>query len=191
MCYIKKGIKRLICQIYRLLRNYTCTFRAEKFGDFLHNSKGGLGMIAIGADHGGYKLKEEIKKYFEENNIDYEDYGTYSEERTDYPIYAKKVAEAMVTGNADKGILICRSGYGMTVVANKFKGVRAASVTSVAYAKAAKADDDINLLTLSGDNTTIKEAIEMINAWLETEFKGGRYKERLDMLEKTENENMK
>ena len=79
----------------------------------------------------------------------------------------------------------------MTVVANKFKGVRAASVTSVAYAKAAKADDDINLLTLSGDNTTIKEAIEMINAWLETEFKGGRYKERLDMLEKIENENMK
>ena len=129
--------------------------------------------------------------YFEENNIDYEDYGTYSEERTDYPIYAKKVAEAMVTGNADKGILICRSGYGMTVVANKFKGVRAASVTSVAYAKSAKADDDINLLTLSGDNTTIKEAIEMINAWLETEFKGGRYKERLDMLEKIENENMK
>ena len=133
-------------------------------------------MIAIGADHGGYRLKEEIKKYFEENSIEYEDYGTYSEERTDYPIYAKKVAEAMVNGSADKGILICRSGYGMTVVANKFKGVRAASVTSVAYAKAAKADDDINLLTLSGDNTTIKEAIEMINAWLETEFKGGRYK---------------
>lgn len=148
-------------------------------------------MIAIGADHGGYKLKEEIKKFFEEKNIEYKDYGTYSEERTDYPIYAKKVAEAMVTGNADKGILICRSGYGMTVVANKFKGVRAASVTSVAYAKAAKADDDINLLTLSGDNTTTKEAIEMINAWLETEFKGGRYKERLVMLEKIENENMK
>ena len=73
MCYIKKGIKRLICQIYRLLRNYTCTFRAEKFGDFLHNSKGGLGMIAIGADHGGYRLKEEIKKYFEENDVNYID----------------------------------------------------------------------------------------------------------------------
>ena len=66
-------------------------------------------MIAIGADHGGYRLKEEIKKYFEENSIEYEDYGTYSEERTDYPIYAKKVAEAMVNGSADKGILICRS----------------------------------------------------------------------------------
>ena len=148
-------------------------------------------MIAIGSDHGGYKLKEEIKKYLDEKDIKYKDYGTYSEERTDYPIYAKKVAEAMVNGTADKGILICRSGYGMTVVANKFKGVRAASVTSVQYARAAKADDDINLITLSGDNTKIEDAINMINAWIQTEFKGGRYKERLDMLEKIENENMK
>lgn len=148
-------------------------------------------MIAIGADHGGYKLKEEIKEYFNKQGIEFKDFGTNSEERTDYPIYAKKVAQAMVDKVADKGILICRSGYGMTVVANKFKGVRAASVTSIEYAKSAKADDDINLLTLSGDNTTIEEAIKMINAWLETEFKGGRYKERLDMLEKIENENMK
>ena len=148
-------------------------------------------MIAIGSDHGGYKLKEEIKRYLDEKGIEYIDCGTYSEERTDYPIYAKKVAMAMVDGIAEKGILICRSGYGMTVVANKFKGVRAASVTSVDYAKAAKADDDINLITLSGDNTSLNEAIAMINAWQETEFKGGRYKERLDMLEQIENENMK
>ena len=148
-------------------------------------------MIAIGADHGGYELKEEIKKYFDKNNIEYKDFGTYSEERTDYPIYAKKVAKAIVDGVAEKGILICRSGYGMTVVANKFKGIRAASVTSVDYAKSAKADDDINLITLSGDNTNIDDAIKIINAWQETEFKGGRYKERLDMLEQIENENMK
>ena len=148
-------------------------------------------MIAIGADHGGYKLKEEIKKYFDKKNIEYKDFGTNSEERTDYPIYAKKVAEAIVKGIADKGILICRSGYGMVVVANKFKGVRAASITNVSYAISAKADDDINLITLSGDNTTVENAIEMINAWNNTKFKGGRYKERLDMLEKIENENMK
>ena len=148
-------------------------------------------MIAIGSDHGGYQLKEKIKKYLEEKNIEYKDYGTNSEERTDYPIYAKKVAEAIQNGEADKGILICRSGFGMTVAANKFKGIRAAAIYNEESAKFAKADDDINLLTLSGDNTTIKEAIEMINAWLETEFKGGRYKERLDMLEKIENENMK
>ena len=148
-------------------------------------------MIAIGADHGGYKLKEEIKKFFEEKNIEYKDYGTYSEERTDYPIYAKKVAEAMVNGSADKGILICRSGYGMTVVANKFKGVRAASVTSVAYAKAAKADDDINVITLGGDYLTVNQAVCIIRNWIGTEFKGGRYAERLKMVEEIEEENMK
>ena len=87
-------------------------------------------MIAIGADHGGYKLKEKIKKYFIEKNIEYIDLGTYSEERTDYPIYAEKVAKAIINKEADKGILICRSSYGMTMVANKFKGIRAASVTN-------------------------------------------------------------
>lgn len=148
-------------------------------------------MIAIGADHGGYKLKAEIIKYFEENNIEYNDCGTYSEERTDYPIYAKKVAESVKNGESEKGILICRSGYGMTVVANKFKGIRAASVTNEKFAIAAKADDDINLITLSGDSMQVDEAIKIIEAWINTEFKGGRYKERLDMLEEIENENMK
>lgn len=148
-------------------------------------------MIAIGADHGGYKLKEEIKKYFEKNNIKYKDFGTDSEERTDYPIYAKKVAESIKNGESEKGILICRSGYGMTVVANKFKGIRAASVTSEQFAISAKADDDINVITLSGDCTKIDEAIKIIEAWNNTAFKGGRYKERLDMLEKIENENMR
>lgn len=148
-------------------------------------------MIAIGADHGGYKLKAEIIKYFEENNIEYNDFGTYSEERTDYPIYAKKVAESVKNGESENGILICRSGYGMTVVANKFKGIRAASVTNEKFAIAAKADDDINLITLSGDSMQVEEAIKIIEAWLSTEFKGGRYKERLDMLEEIENQNMK
>lgn len=148
-------------------------------------------MIAIGADHGGYKLKEEIKIYLEKANIKYEDFGTYNEERTDYPIYAKKVAEVIKNGKAEKGILICRSSYGMTMVANKFKGIRAASVENEELAKAAKADDDINIIALSGDYMSIDEAIKIIEAWNNTEFKGGRYKERLDMLEEIENENMK
>ena len=78
-------------------------------------------MIAIGSDHGGYKLKEEIKKYLEEKNIEYKDVGTDSEERTDYPIYAKKVAELIQSKECDKGILLSKSGCGMTIVANKFK----------------------------------------------------------------------
>lgn len=148
-------------------------------------------MIAIGADHGGYKLKEEIKQYLKKQGIEYKDFGTDNEERTDYPIYAKRVAESVKNEEAKKGILICRSGYGMTVVANKFKGVRAASVTNEQFAISAKADDDINVITLSGDCIKIEEAIKIIEAWNNTKFKGGRYKERLDMLEKIEDANMK
>ena len=148
-------------------------------------------MIAIGADHGGYKLKEEIKKYFDEIGIKYIDYGTNSEERTDYPIYAKKVALAVKEHKCEKGILICRCGAGMTIAANKYKGIRAASVTNAESARAAKADDDINIITLAGDNMTISETINIIRTWIATEFKGGRYQERIEMLEQIENENMK
>ena len=120
-------------------------------------------MIALGSDHGGYKLKEEIKKYLEETGIEYKDYGTYSEERTDYPVYAKKVAEALQNKKCDNGILICRSGYGMTVVANKYKGIRAASIHDQESAKYAKADDDINVITLGGDYLTTNEAISQLS----------------------------
>ena len=148
-------------------------------------------MIAIGADHGGYKLKEEIKKYLDEKEIEYVDVGTYSEERTDYPIFAQQVAEKMQSRECDKGILVCRSGYGMTVVANKYKGIRAASIHDAESAKFAKADDDINVITLGGDYLTVNEAICIIRNWIATDFKGGRYQERLEMIEEIEKENMK
>ena len=148
-------------------------------------------MIALGADHGGYKLKAEIKRYLGESGIEYKDYGTDSEERTDYPIYAKKVAQAVQSKECEGGILLCRSGYGMTVVANKFKGIRAASISNEEAAKFAKADDDINVITLGGDYLTINEAICIIRNWLATEFKGGRYAERLEMINDIESQNMK
>ena len=148
-------------------------------------------MIAIGSDHGGYKLKEEIKKYLEEKQIEYIDVGTENEERTDYPIYAQKVAEIIQSKKADLGILLCRSGYGMTVVANKFKGIRAANVTDEEAPKFAKADDDINVIRLGGDYLTVNEAICIIRNWIGTEFKGGRYAERLKMIDDIENKNMK
>ena len=148
-------------------------------------------MIAIGADHGGYKLKEDIKNYFNDNNIEYKDYGTYNKERTDYPIYAKKVAEAIQNKECDCGILICRSGYGMTVAANKFKGIRAAAIYNEESAKYAKADDDINVITIGGDYLSTNEAICIVRNWLATDFKGGRYEERLKMVEEIEENNMK
>lgn len=148
-------------------------------------------MIALGSDHGGYKLKQEVKRYLDELGIEYKDFGSYDEERTDYPIYAEKVAKSIQSKECDKGILICRSGYGMTVVANKFKGIRAAAIMNVESAKFAKADDDINCVTLGGDYITTNEAINIIRNWLGTEFKGGRYLERIQMIEKIEDENMK
>ena len=148
-------------------------------------------MFAIGSDHGGYKLKEEIKKYLEEIGIEYKDFGTYSLERTDYPIYAKKVAEAVSNKECEKGILVCRSGHGMAVVANKFKNVRAANLSSEEEARFAKADDDINILTIGGDYVETDEAIRIIRTWIATEFKGGRYEERIEMIKEIEKENMK
>ena len=148
-------------------------------------------MIAIGSDHGGYKLKEEIKKYLDEKEITYIDVGTYTDERTDYPIYAEKVVKKIISGECDKGILACRSGAGMTIVANKFKGIRAASIHDDDEARFAKSDDDINVITLGGDYLTVNQAICIIRNWLGTEFKGGRYQERLDMIKEIENENMK
>ena len=148
-------------------------------------------MIAIGADHGGYKLKEEIKKYFDEKEIEYKDFGTDSEERTDYPIYAKKVAESIQSKECDLGILVCRSGYGMTVVANKFKGIRAPNIFNEESAKFAKADDDINVITLGGDYLSTNESICIIRNFLGAEFKTGRYEERLKMVKEIEDKNMK
>lgn len=148
-------------------------------------------MIAIASDHGGFKLKEEIKKYLDEVGINYEDFGTNSEERTDYPIYAKKVAEAIINKKCDRGILLCKSGCGMAIVANKYKGIRAGLVVNENEAKFAKGDDNINVITISGNNTDIKEAIKIIRMWLGTEFKGGRYQERINMINEIEKANMR
>ena len=148
-------------------------------------------MIAIGCDHGGYKLKQEIKKYLDEIGLEYKDFGSDSEERTDYPIYAKEVANSVSKGECEKGILICRSGHGMEIVANKFKGVRAASIISEEDARFAKADDDINVMTLGADCLETDEAIRILRTWIATEFKGGRYQERLYMIEEIEKKNMK
>ena len=105
-------------------------------------------MIAIGADHGGYKLKEEIKKYLDEKEIPYKDFGTYSEERVDYPNIAKEVSKAVQKKECEKGILICRSGYGMAMVANKFKGIRSAPCFVEEAAKYSRMHNNTNVLAL-------------------------------------------
>ena len=148
-------------------------------------------MIAIGCDHGGYKLKEEIRKYLEEKQIEYKDFGTYSSERTDYPVFAKKVAESIENKECEKGILICTTGVGMTIVANKFKGIRAAVCSDEHMAKMAKEHSNINVLALPAESLSISKAVPIIRVWLASEFLEGRYRERLQMIEEIEKENMK
>ena len=148
-------------------------------------------MIAIGSDHGGYKLKEEIKKYLSEIGIEYKDFGTDSEERTDYPIYAKKVAESIQNKECDKGILICRSGIGMSIVANKFKGIRCAKCNDEEEAKYSRMHNDANILALGADYIDTSKAIKIVRMWIATEFEGGRHQERIQIIDEIEKENMK
>ena len=148
-------------------------------------------MIVIGSDHGGYRLKEEIKKYLDEKDIKYVDYGCMNEERVDYPNIAKEVAKAIQSKKADKGILICRSGIGMSIVANKFRGIRCANCHDEYTAKYSKLHNNSNILAIGADDVTVNEAICILRMWLATEFEGGRHKERLNIISEIEDENMK
>lgn len=148
-------------------------------------------MIAIGSDHGGYELKEELKKCLSAMNLEYKDYGAFSKDRVDYPLIAKEVAKAVQTKECEKGILICRSGYGMAMVANKFKGIRSAPCFCTRAAEFSRLHNNTNILSLGADYVTVDEAKEILKTWLNTKFEGGRHQERLDLVSEIENENMK
>lgn len=147
-------------------------------------------MIFLGADHRGYELKEKIKKYLISKNFEVKDCGTDSKEIAHYPVIATEVCKKM-DKEKDKAILICGSGIGMSMVANKFKGVRAGICTSVMAAKDGKEHSNLNVLVLPGDFISFDDAIEVVDTWLESEFLNGRYLERLNMIKEIEKENMK
>ena len=148
-------------------------------------------MFAIGSDHGGYKLKEEIKKYLDEKEIKYVDCGCFSEERVDYPNVAKEVAKKVQSKECENGILICKSGIGMSIAANKFKGIKCAKCNNEQEAKFAKMHNNSNILALGADYVTVNEAICILRNWIATEFEGGRHEARLEIIKEIEKENMK
>ena len=148
-------------------------------------------MIAIGSDHGGYKLKEEIKKYLEEKEIKYIDCGTINEESVDYPYIAKEVALEVQNEKCEKGIIICRSGIGMSIVANKFKRIRCAKCNDEEEAKFSRMHNDANMLALGADYMDVNKVIRIVRTWIATEFEGGRHEARVKLIEEVENENMK
>ncbi|MCT4585582.1 MAG: ribose 5-phosphate isomerase B [Peptostreptococcaceae bacterium] len=146
--------------------------------------------IALGCDHGGINLKEEIKKFLEENNYDYEDFGTYNNESVDYPDYGKKVALEVRDNDFDRGILVCGTGIGISLAANKVKGIRAAVVSDVFSAKMCRAHNNCQILSL-GERVVGKGlALELVNAFLTTDFEGDRHKRRVDKLIEIEENNL-
>jgi ribose 5-phosphate isomerase B len=145
-------------------------------------------MIAVGSDHGGYDLKEAIKALLQDRGIAVEDLGTDNGNSVDYPDFGEKVARKVSSGEAEKGILACGTGIGMSIVANKFPGVRAALAADPYMAKMAKEHNNANILVLGGRVLDENEAREMVANWLDATFEGGRHQGRLDKIAALEKE---
>jgi ribose 5-phosphate isomerase B len=147
--------------------------------------------VAIGSDHRGYLLKEQIKSTFTPDNIEFSDMGTKSVESCDFPDFAYPVAKAVAGGEVDKGILICSTGNGMAISANKVKGIRAALVLTPDMARLSRQHNNANILVLPADFVDLQIVPKIVKVWLETEFEGGRHQRRLDKIVKYEEENSK
>lgn len=139
--------------------------------------------IALASDHGGYQLKETVKAYLESRNIEVLDLGTNSEESVDYPKFGQACGEAVVSGQADRGIVCCGTGIGISIAANKVKGVRCGLCTSVEMAQLTRQHNNANVLAMGGRTTSDELALEITAAFIDTEFEGGRHKRRTDMLD--------
>jgi ribose 5-phosphate isomerase B len=139
-------------------------------------------MIALGADHGGFQLKEAIRKYLDANQITYRDFGTFNEESVDYPPIAAQVSHFVAEGSAEKGILCCGTGIGMSMAANKVKGIRAAVCTNEYCAEFTRRHNDANILCLGGRVISTEQAVAFTRIFLNTPFEGGRHQRRVDEI---------
>ena len=142
--------------------------------------------IAIGSDHAGYGLKEIIKNHLQEKGFDIEDFGTGSIESTDYPDFAMKVGEAVAAGDFERGILVCGTGIGISIAANKVPGVYCGLVGDCFSAKASRWHNNTNIIALGARVIGPGLALEIVDTWLETEFKGGRHQRRIDKITEIE-----
>ena len=139
--------------------------------------------VAIGSGHAGFELKEIIKRYFDSIGQSYHDLGAYElDPNDDYPDYGFKVAEAVARGEFDRGILICGTGIGMSVVANKVRGIIAALCTTPFMARISRTHNNANILVLAGRTTQPDQALQMVKLWIETEFEGGRHQRRYNKI---------
>ena len=139
--------------------------------------------IAIGCNHGGYLLKQDILIWLEEHNIDFEDLGCYSTESVDYPMYGEKVGRMVASGQCDKGIVICTTGIGISIAANKVKGIRCALCSEPLSAEMTRRHNDANMLAMGGGLIGNNMADRIVDAFLNTPFEGGRHQRRVDKIE--------
>lgn len=147
--------------------------------------------IALAADHAGFEEKEKIKKTLDELGLEYDDMGTTSPDSVDYPDYAKKVAEGVSSGNYEQGLLVCGSGTGMAIAANKVKGVRAAVAWSPEIASLARQHNDANILALPARFTSEDESASIVKAFFTSDFEGGRHARRVEKISEIETEDFK
>ena len=142
--------------------------------------------VAIGCDHGGYLLKQDILIWMEENDIDYEDMGCFSTESVDYPVFGEKVARAVASGACERGIVICTTGIGISIAANKVKGIRCALCADTLSAELCRRHNDANVLAMGAGIVGPKLATRMAEIFLRTEFEGGRHARRVALLDAIE-----
>ena len=144
-------------------------------------------MIAIACDHAALEMKAEVIKILESRGLEYRDFGTYTADSCHYPIFGARAAQAVADGLCDRGILICGTGIGMSLVANKVKGIRCALCSDVYSAKMTRAHNDSNMLAMGARVIGVEVAKEIVAAWLDTPFEGGRHQARIDMITAIEN----
>ena len=144
-------------------------------------------MIALSSDHAGFPLKEEIKKHLDAIGVEYTDCGAYNTDSVDYPYQAKKACDLVVAGTCDKAILCCGTGIGISIAANKVKGIRAACCTDYFSAKYTRMHNDANALCLGARVIGVGAALELVDVFLNTAFEGGRHQRRVDQITEIEN----
>lgn len=144
-------------------------------------------MLALGCDHGGYQLKEQVKAHLDEIGVAYKDFGAYDEQSVDYPDMAVKPCQAVVSGECDKALLFCGTGVGISIAANKIKGIRACCCSDYFSAKYTRLHNNANALCLGGRVIGVGKAIELVDVFLQTEFEGDRHTKRIEKLHSLEN----
>lgn len=145
-------------------------------------------IVALASDHAGFALKMRIKEYLSQQELEVKDFGCFSEERVNYVDYAVQAMDGLTSGVCDRAILVCGSGLGMAIVANKYPGVRATPCCDEYTAEMSRSHNDANCLTLGARILPLDEALHIVKTWLDTEFEGGRHQERLDKIEALEKE---